>query len=67
MNWDLKREVLLKYGSQLEFAIHIRISENRLSRIIRGRTLPRPEERVKIAEALQVKEVELWPDIAVDN
>ena len=63
MNWNLKREVLLKYGSQLEFAIQTKISENRLSRFVRGRTLPRPEERAKIAEALKVKEVELWPDL----
>lgn len=63
MNWNLKREIVTKYGSQIEFAMQIRIPDYRLSRIIRNRTLPRPEERVKIAEALQVKEVELWPDL----
>jgi len=62
-NWALKMAAVERFGSQCELAMRIGFDESKMSRIVRGRITPRPEERVKIAQALNVPEVELWPEL----
>ena len=49
---NLKAELIRKFGTQCDAANALRMSESRLSRIIRGRYAPKPEERQKIRKAL---------------
>lgn len=50
----LKVGILNTYGSQTEASIKLKISESRLSRIIRCRQDPSPEERERLKTALGV-------------
>src|SRR5262245_54581437 len=50
--WNLKAELIRRFGTQSDAADALRISESRLSRIVRGRYAPKPEERQKLRKAL---------------
>ena len=64
-NWNLKMAAVEKFGSQVELAMKCGLDESKMSRIVRGRITPRPEDREKICAALGVPEVELWPELAL--
>jgi len=53
-NLNLKFLLLSKYGTQVEAARDFELTEKRLSQIIHRRIPPRPDERRKIAWALQL-------------
>jgi len=54
MNLKLKAELIRRYGSQVEAAKALDISESRLSYIIRGHISASTHVRAKLAEALGV-------------
>jgi transcriptional regulator with XRE-family HTH domain len=57
----LKLALLRSGEAQYELASRLGIGETRLSRIVRGRVRPTPEERKGIAEELGVPEADLFP------
>jgi len=52
MNIVLKTEILRSFRTQADLAQAINIREDRLSRIVRGRVLPKTQEMIIIAEHL---------------
>ena len=60
----LKLLLLERRQPQYEFAVQAGLSESQFSRIIRGRRVPTPEERARIARALGVAEQELFSPAA---
>jgi DNA-binding transcriptional regulator YdaS (Cro superfamily) len=60
MNLKLKIAILEKFPIQADFAKRIGISETVLSRIIKERRDAPPELRKMIADALKVKENEIF-------
>ena len=60
MQSKLKVELFERRESQYALAARVGISETRLSRIIQGRVQPTAAERVRIAEALEMPESELF-------
>ncbi len=63
----LKLALLRRGELQYEFASRLGIGETRLSRIVRGRVDPTPEERKGIAKALGMTEAELFPSVATSS
>ncbi len=53
MNIRLKTAIISKYRFQRDCALKAGMSEDRLSRIIHGKTEPSPDEKKQIAEALE--------------
>ena len=49
MNRKPKGQIVSAFGSQIEAARELGISETRLSRLIRGHNEPTPEERRKLS------------------
>jgi plasmid maintenance system antidote protein VapI len=62
MNRKLKAKIIENHGSQWQFAHALGIHESEVSRIIRGTRTLNPEDRRKWAEALSVKEEEIFRD-----
>jgi len=60
-NRKLKAKIIEVYGSQVDFARLLNWSEDRLSRVIHGRVLPRDEEKNMISRKLGVPESEIFP------
>lgn len=60
-NFDLKRRIMEKFGSQTDFAPEIGMREDRLSRLVNGRDKPKPELVERIAAALDCKPEEIFP------
>jgi transcriptional regulator with XRE-family HTH domain len=61
MNRILKAKIIERIGNQTDFARLLGLSEDRLSKIIHGRTSPRESEREMISRKLGVPERELFP------
>ena len=61
MNIGLKTRILERGLSQVEFSREIKVSENHLSRIIRGWDRPSPELKERMAGALGARVEELFP------
>ena len=61
MNRELKARIIRAFGTQMDFARLLGISEDRMSRIIHGRVTPKELERKAIAEKLNASEAELFP------
>lgn len=61
MNRILKAKIIRRVGTQSDFARMIGLSEDRLSKIICGRQIPRESERQMISRKLGVPESELFP------
>ena len=62
MNRILKARIIQCFGSQTDFARSLQISEERLSRIIHGRTVPCAPEKEVIAKKLGTHMNEVFPD-----
>jgi transcriptional regulator with XRE-family HTH domain len=62
-NYILKARIIERFGSQVDFARLLGISEDRLSRVIHGRIMPKENERDLIARKLGVPMTELFPSI----
>lgn len=54
MNLTLKAELIRRYGSQVEAAKSLKISESRLSYLVRGHITASPRVRAKLAKAFGV-------------
>ena len=52
INWNLKADLVERYGSQVQAARELRIAENRLSYIVRGHIQPSKAEREALERAL---------------
>lgn len=61
MNFTLRSRIYATFPTQADFCKVVQISESRLSRIIRGRVTPSPEEVWRLCEVLQVTPEELFP------
>jgi len=61
-NWALKEKIVETLGSQVELSFRIGLNENTLSRIVNGRRAAKPEEAQRIAQALDCKTEELFPE-----
>ena len=60
MSTKLKLEIVRSGKRQYEIAHRAGLNETELSRIIRGRRLPTPEERQRLATALDLAERDLF-------
>ena len=60
MNRPLKARIIECFGNQVDFARLIGVSEERLSRIIHGRTVPRELEKELIAKKLGTSLTEIF-------
>ena len=54
INWKLKKLIVERCGSQVDFSMKIGRSQSYVSEIIRGRRLFSDEERASWAQALEV-------------
>jgi len=61
MNLELKFAILKKFGCQADLAQALRISESRLSRIVRGRCDPGPTLKEAMAKILGVNQEDIYP------
>lgn len=61
MNLELKFAILKKFGCQADLAMALRISESRLSRIVRGRQTPGPALKEAMAKILGVNQEDIYP------
>ncbi len=61
MNFPLRSRIYAAFPTQADFSKVVRISESRLSRIIRGRATPSSEEVRRLCEVLRVAPEELFP------
>jgi len=61
-NLKLKSMILEKFRYQSDFAQAVGISEDRLSRLIRGRKRPNETDKLRIAKALEVRPEEIFPN-----
>jgi transcriptional regulator with XRE-family HTH domain len=59
-NFKLKARIVEKYGTQVDFAVLVGISQDRLSKFIHGRSRPNPLEARRIAKKLGVSQGELF-------
>lgn len=50
MNRELKSKIVLVYGTQADAAVGLGINEPRLSRIVNGRILPKPDEAMVLQD-----------------
>ena len=55
MNWRLKEAILRSYGTQVDFARAVGISDSVVSRVVRGRKELSEEERKKWTKLLNEK------------
>jgi transcriptional regulator with XRE-family HTH domain len=62
MNFNLRSKIYAAFPTQADFSKVVQISESRLSRIVRGRATPSPEEVRRLCEVLQVAPEELFPN-----
>lgn len=60
-NFALKSRIVEKYGSQSDFSPEIGIPENRLSRLVNGRDVPKPDQARRIAEKLDCAVEDIFP------
>lgn len=60
-NLFLKARIIERFGTQTDFAKILGLSEDRLSKYIHGRLLPKEEERQLIAKKLECPESEVFP------
>jgi hypothetical protein len=51
MNFELKVKLLKRFGSQIVAARHLKISESRLSHLVRGHSQPTEQERKALTKA----------------
>jgi DNA-binding transcriptional regulator YdaS (Cro superfamily) len=56
----LKAKIIERFGSQVDFARLLGISEDRLSKYIHGRLHPSEEEQLMIAQKLGVNQGEIF-------
>jgi transcriptional regulator with XRE-family HTH domain len=61
MNFTLRSRIYAAFPTQADFSKVVQISESRLSRIVRGRATPSPEEVRRLCEVLRVTRKELFP------
>jgi len=50
VNRELKSKIVLVYGTQADAAVGLGINEPRLSRIVNGRILPKPDEAMVLQD-----------------
>lgn len=62
MNFPLRSKIYARFPTQADFSKVVNISESRLSRIVRDRESPSPEEVRRISAVLGVDPYELFPD-----
>ncbi len=62
MYLNLKKAILEKFRTQVDFCHEAKISETKLSYIIRGRRRPSTEEQHKIAHTLGVAVEEVFQE-----
>jgi transcriptional regulator with XRE-family HTH domain len=62
MNLVLKISILQKFLYQADFAKAVGVNETVLSRIVKGRREPTPEQKSKMARILEVPRDELFPN-----
>jgi len=55
MNNELKSLIILKFGTQSDFAKEMEVDESYVSRVVRGRTALKPKMRDRWAQALGEK------------
>jgi transcriptional regulator with XRE-family HTH domain len=68
LNLKLKFTILARgFRSQGEFANHVRVSERRMSDIVRGWVTPSAEERATIAKALNRPESYLFKHVKAEE
>ncbi len=60
VNYSLKVEILKRFSRQVDFCREAGIREDRLSRIVCGRSIPTEDERRLIAGKLGVSEDKLF-------
>jgi len=60
INNELKAQIIRKFSTITAFARAIGAREDRVSKIIHGRTIPTADERVLICEKLGVRESEIF-------
>lgn len=61
-NLNLKVRIFKKFRTQCDFTSEMEMREERISRIIHGRTTPTKKEKQKIAMTLGFKIVDLFPE-----
>lgn len=61
-NYKLKAKIILDFGSQALFAKVLGVSEDRISRLIHGRSIPKDEEKTEICKLLGSNPQELFPN-----
>ena len=62
MNWKLKKRIIQTYGSQINFAQGIKVSESIVSKVIRGRRQLDSETQNAWAKALACKPRDIFAD-----
>jgi DNA-binding XRE family transcriptional regulator len=60
-NFELRNRIVEKYRTQADFSPEVEIPENRLSRLVNGRDLPKPEQARRIAEKLDCAVEDIFP------
>ena len=63
MNNKLKAQIVLKYGTQADFALAINEDETNISRIVRGRRQLDPTRRQIWAKALDCKPDDIFKEV----
>ena len=66
MNFPLKIRIIMSGRPQIEIAKRARMSDSKLSKIIKGWEKPRREDMERIAKSLNCEVQELFPDIPND-
>jgi plasmid maintenance system antidote protein VapI len=60
-NFALKNRIAEKYRTQADFSPEVGIPENRLSRLINGRDIVKPDQAQRIAEKLDCRIEDIFP------
>jgi len=62
MNFELKKAILKKYGTQRKFSKVIGISESQISQIVKGRINPTPVEKQLISKLLNSTQKKIFTE-----
>jgi len=61
INWELKRLIINKYGSQANYALVLGEFESRISAVVQARRELSEKEKAKWAELLDCKVIDVFP------
>ena len=61
INWELKKRIVEKFGTQAGFALIVKIPEPDLSAIIQGRKEPPEDVKAEWANLIGCKVIDIFP------